>query len=169
MSITLELRISGTFSLKVMPSTVTAALVTLRRVRPRTHLVRDPLAHAVVDAAAGKDDLRVIAGFLGAVGQIIRVDADAVTADETRLVIAGNSIGRRGGEHVAGVDAELMKDRRQFVHERDVEIALGVLDHLGGFRDLDRRRAMNAGGDNRTVDVGDDVERPRVLGRQRPS
>ena len=58
-----------------------------------------------------------------------------------------------------------MEDRRQLVHEGDVEIALGVLDHLGGLRHLDRRRAMDAGGDHRAVDVGDDVERPGILAR----
>ena len=64
-----------------------------------------------------------------------------------------------GRQHVAGIDAEPMEDRGQLVHEGDVEIALRVLDHLGGFGDLDRRRAMDAGVDHRAVDVGDDVER----------
>ena len=73
--------------------------------------------------------------------------------------------GARGRQHVAGVDVEHVEDRRQLVHERDVEIALRVLDHLGGFRDLDRRRAMDAGRDHRAVDVGDDVERRCVLPR----
>ncbi len=73
--------------------------------------------------------------------------------------------GRRGRQHVAGVDAELMKDRRQLVHEGDVEIALRVLDHLGGLGHLDRGRAMNAGRHHRAVDVGDDIERARILRR----
>ena len=76
---------------------------------------------------------------------------------------------RGGREHVAGVDAELVEDRRQFVHEGDVEIALRVLDDLGGFGDLDRRRAMNAGRDHRAVNVGDDVERRCILRRTPPS
>ena len=74
--------------------------------------------------------------------------------------------GRR--QHVAGVDAELMEDRRQLVHEGDIEIALGILDDLGGLGDLDRGRAVNAGLDHRAVDVGDDIERARVLRRRPP-
>jgi len=30
-----------------------------------------------------------------------------------------------------------MADLGQLVHEGDVEVSLGILDHLGGFRDLD--------------------------------
>jgi hypothetical protein len=30
-----------------------------------------------------------------------------------------------------------MKDQRQFVHQRDIEVALGVFDDLGGFGHLD--------------------------------
>lgn len=67
-------------------------------------------------------------------------------------------------QHAAGVDPECLENRGQFVHEGDVQIASGVLDHLGGFRDLDRGRAVNAGGDHRAIDIRDDVERLRVLG-----
>src|SRR5438876_3465682 len=44
-----------------------------------------PISHAVVDAAAGQNYLRLIAEHLGLVRQIVRVDADAVTADEYYL------------------------------------------------------------------------------------
>ncbi len=107
----------------------------------------------------------MIAGFFGAKGQIIGIDADAVAADEARLKRHEIPFCPRGGEHVAGIDIERLEDQRQFVHECDVEIALGVLDHLGGFGDLDRRRAMNAGRDHRSVDVGNDIERLRILRR----
>ena len=69
----------------------------------------------------------------------------------------------RRRQHVLGVDAEHVEDGGEFVHERDVEIALRVLDHLGGFRDLDGGRLVQPGGDDRTVDRGDDVERALVL------
>ena len=45
----------------------------------------------------------------------------------------------RGREHVRGSDAEPVEDQRELVHQRDVEVALGVLDDLGGLGDLDRR------------------------------
>ena len=46
---------------------------------------RNALAHAVVDPPAGENDFRVIAGLLGAIGQVIWVNSDAVAADESRL------------------------------------------------------------------------------------
>ena len=58
-----------------------------------------------------------------------------------------------------------MADRRELVHEGDVEIALRVLDHLGGFGHLDRGR-LDAGGYDRAVDRGDDVGGGLVLAGQ---
>ena len=45
-------------------------------------LLGDVLAHAVVDAAAGEDHLRVVAELLRLVREVVRIDADAVAADE---------------------------------------------------------------------------------------
>ena len=76
---------SGTFSLKVRPSTVTrSADAPFRCDQPAHAFARDALADAVVDAPAGQDDLGMIAGLLGAMGQIIGIDADAVAADQAR-------------------------------------------------------------------------------------
>ena len=107
----------------------------------------------------------MIAGLFGAKCQVVRIDADAVPADKPGLEIQEIPFGRRGGQHVAGVDAELMEDGGQFVHEGDVEIALRVFDDLGGLGDLDRGRAMDAGFHHRAIDLGDDIERARVLRR----
>ena len=74
-----------------------------------------------------------------------------MTANQAGLEFLKIPFGAGGSEHVAGVDAELRKYRRQFVHEGDVEIALRVLDHLGSLSHLDRRRAVYAGGDHRAV------------------
>src|SRR6266436_4919361 len=45
--------------------------------------VGDMASHAVVDASAGQDHLGVIADLLGAMSQVVRVDADTMAADET--------------------------------------------------------------------------------------
>src|SRR5215472_5136947 len=68
--------------------------------------VRDALAHAVVDLAPGQDDLRLIAGLLGPIRQIIRVDANAVTADQPRREFL--EIPFRGGrcEHVTSINTD---------------------------------------------------------------
>ena len=44
----------------------------------------------------------------------------------------------------------LVEDHRQLVHQRDVEVALGVLDDLGGLGHLDAAGAVHAGGDRRS-------------------
>ena len=62
-------------------------------------------------------------------------------------------------------DAHAIEDERELVHQRDVEIALRVLDDLRGFGDLDRRRAVHARGDDRAVDARDALERLLVLAR----
>ena len=72
----------------------------------------------------------MIAGSLGPMGEIIRVDTDAVAADEAREERQEVPLGSCRRQHVAGIDAHLMKDRGQLIHERYVEIALGVFDHL---------------------------------------
>ena len=163
MSITFELRISGTFSLNVIPRIVTVGFA-----RPlcnkRTHAFAPyASAHAVIDPASSENDFRMIAGFFGAKCQVIRINADAVPADQARLEIQEIPFGRRRGQHIASVDAKLMKDGGQFVHECDIEIALRVLDDLGGLGDLDRRRAVDAGLDHRPIDIRHDIERSRVL------
>ncbi len=43
------------------------------------------------------------------------------------------------------IDAELMEYDREFVHQCDIDVALGVFDDFGGFGDLDRRGAMDPG------------------------
>jgi hypothetical protein len=107
----------------------------------------------------------MITGLFRAKGQIVRVNADAVPADKARLKVHEIPFRRSRGEHIAGVDAELMKNGGQLVHERDVEIALRIFDHLGGLRDLDRRRAVDARFHDRTINIRDNVEGVRVLRR----
>ena len=47
-------------------------------------------------------------------------------------------------QHLFGVDAHAVEDQRQLVDQRDVDVALRVLDHLGGLGDLDARRLVRA-------------------------
>jgi hypothetical protein len=42
----------------------------------------DAPAHSIVDAPASQDYLGMIPRHLGAMGQVVGIDADAVTADE---------------------------------------------------------------------------------------
>src|SRR3546814_8966158 len=58
-----------------------------------------------------------------------------------------------------------LSDQREFVHQRDIEIALRVLDDLGGLGDLDRWRAVDAGVDDRAISVGNAVQCFRAIAR----
>ena len=42
-------------------------------------------------------------------------------------------------QHFLGVYADALKDHRELVDQRDVDIALGILDDLGRLGDLDAR------------------------------
>ena len=69
--------------------------------------------------------------------------------------------GRR--QHVAGRDFKPIENDRQLVHQRDVEIALGVFDDLRRFGDFDRGRPMDAGRGRSPIHRGDPLQRFLVL------
>ena len=116
------------------------------------HGLRHMGAHAVVDAPAGEDDLGVMADGDGLVGEVVGVDADAVAADQARAEGQEVPFAAGGLQDLQGVDAELAEDQRQFVHQGDVEVALGVLDDLGRLGDADAAGHMGAGGDDLAVE-----------------
>ena len=84
----------------------------------------DILAHAVVDAAAGEDDFRQITERLRLVGQVVRVDADAVSADQAGFELEEIPFCARSLQDVVGVDADEVEYLGEFVDERDIEVAL---------------------------------------------
>ena len=122
------------------------------------HAVGDVDAHAVVDPPAGMDDLRVVADLLGLVRDVEGVDADAVAADQAGPEGQEVPLGAGRLQHVLGVDAQPVADQGDLVDQRDVDVALGVLQHLGEFGDPDRGRAMGAGLDDAAVHGIDDLE-----------
>ena len=79
----------------------------------------------------------MVADLLRLVGQVVRIDADAVAADQAGAERQEVPLGAGRLQHFQGVDAELVEQDRQVVDQGDVEVALGVLDHLGRFGDLD--------------------------------
>ncbi|MCY1559918.1 hypothetical protein D9M68_970020 [compost metagenome] len=72
-------------------------------------------AHAVVDAAPGQDHVRVVADLLGLVGQVIRVHADAMAADQAGAEGQEVPLGAGSFQHLVGVDAQAVEDQRQLV------------------------------------------------------
>src|SRR5690606_40064764 len=61
-------------------------------------------AHRVVQAAAGQDDLGVVADGLRLVRQVVRVDADAVAAHQAGAERQEVPLGAGGLQHRFGID-----------------------------------------------------------------
>ena len=109
-------------------------------------------AHAVVEAAPGQDDFRVVADGLGLVGEVVRVYANAVPAHQAGAKRQEVPLGAGGLQHGLGVDAHAVEDHGQLVDQGNVHIALGVFNHLGGFGHADARGLVRAGGDDAGVE-----------------
>ncbi len=104
-----------------------------------------------------------MAQFLGAVGEVIGIDPDTVPADQAGREGQEIPLGFGGGEHVPHRQIHPSEDLRDLVHEGDIDVALGVLDDLGGFGGLDRGGAERAPAGHRAVEIGDPIERFGVL------
>ena len=117
--------------------------------------------HAVVDAAAGQNHLGVVAHFLRFVGEVVRVHANTVAAHQAGAKGQKVPLGAGGLQHFEGVDAELVKDQAQLVHQCNVHVALGVFNDLGGFGHANAAGLVGASGD----DLG--IELVNGLGRLR--
>ena len=129
------------------------------------HLRGDPSTHRVVQQPTVLDDLAGVAEVLGTVGQIVGVHTDAVTSHKTRVEVEEVPFRASSVQHIVGVDAHLVEDHRQLVHEGDVDVALRVLDHLGGLRHGDGSGAVHTGLHHHLVDLGDLVQRLRIATR----
>src|SRR6266704_1212194 len=116
-------------------------------------LARDVRPHAVVDAAAGKDHLGVIAGELGLVREVVGIDPYAMSSDETGSEGQEIPLGPSRVQDFGGVEAELVENDGKLVDEGDIEVPLRVFYHLGGFGHSNRRRAVNAYAHHRRVQV----------------
>ena len=107
----------------------------------------------------------MITGFLGPVGQIIGIHADTVAPDQPRRERQEIPFGLGGGQHVRRVDLEQMANGRELVHKGDVQVALGVLDHLGSLGNFDGRCFVNAGCHDGAIHLGNDVQSTCILRR----
>ena len=105
----------------------------------------------------------LVAEAFGLVGQVVGIDADAVAADQAGPKWQEVPLGAGRGEHLGGVDAHAVEDHREFVDQGDVQVALCVLDHLGGFGHADRAGPVRAGASRSRLERIDEV---RVFGRR---
>lgn len=103
------------------------------------------------------------AEFLGLEGQVVRVHADAVPADQPRTERQEVPLGPGRFQHIQRINAEPVKDDGQLIHQRDVQVALRVLDDLGGFRNLDAGGTVDARAHDRPVQLRQQIQRRASL------
>ena len=94
--------------------------------------------------------------FLHLIDEVIRIDANAMTADESRPEVKRIPLRIHGIHHFFRVNAHAMEGTRKFIHEGDVDIALRVLDEFRRFSHLDAGSAVDRR-DGLPIDLRDGV------------
>ena len=96
------------------------------------------------------------------VGQVVRVDRDAVAADAGAGVerLEAERLGGGAPDRVPQVHAELVAEDRHLVDQRDVHVPVGVLQQLGHLR-----LARGLGADHGVADLSVEVRRGLGAGR----
>ena len=90
--------------------------------------------------------------------QVIRVNPDAVATYQPWFELEEIPLGACGFQHFIGIDAQLVKDDGQLVHQRDIEITLRVLDDFGRLGSLDAGCTMHTRHDDALVQPGHPVK-----------
>src|SRR4051812_10710029 len=101
----------------------------------------------------------MVACSFGAMSEIVRIDADTVTTDQPRREPQEIPFGSGSVDHVHLIDAQLLANRRELVHQRNVEVALGILEHFSGLRRPDVRSPMNTSRYDRAIQLGNGFQR----------
>ena len=107
----------------------------------RRHIV----AHIIVEAPPRENHLRVIADLRRFVRQIVGVHSNAMTPDQTRPKRQEIPLRTGGLQHFFGIDAEPLEYQGKLIDQCYVDVALHVLDDLGGLGDADAAGLMRAG------------------------
>ena len=118
--------------------------------------------HPVADLLGQLDEAELVAERAHAVRQVVRIDGDAVTADAGSGIERSKAerLRRRGLDGVPQVDLQLVAEHRHLVDQRDVHVAVRVLQQLG-----ELRLATAAGADHGVHERA--VERCGALGAVR--
>ena len=93
------------------------------------------------------------AQLLGLIGEVVGVHANAVPAHKAGTEGQEVPFAASGFKHFKSVDAQSAKDNGKLVHKGDVEVALGVFNHLGSLGHLDAGGPVDARRDHGTVDL----------------
>src|ERR1700683_4157308 len=116
-------------------------------------------SHVVIEAPTSQNHLGVVTDFSRLVRQIVRVDTNAMTADQAWSKRQKIPFRACGLQHLFRVYAEPLEYECQFVDQGDVKVALRVFDDLGGFGDSDAVRLVRTGAYDRAVELIDEGRR----------
>ena len=101
----------------------------------------------------------MITEHLSLIGKVIRVNTDAVSAHKPRIKFKEIPLCSGCLQNRLCVDAHLIEDDRQLIHKSNIDIALAILDDLGGFRNLDALRTMHARLNDQLIHLRHTVQR----------
>src|SRR5690349_2355089 len=93
-------------------------------------LARNMRTHVVVDAATGKYHFRMVANKFCLVRQIVWINTDAMPANKAWPEWQEVPLGSGRFEHFQRIEPQFVKYDGKLVNQRDIQIALGILDHL---------------------------------------
>ena len=101
----------------------------------------------------------MVAKLLGPVCKIIRIHADTVPAHKARAEVQEIPFRPRRFQHGLCVNPHPVENDGELVHKGNVNIPLGVFDHLGRFRHPDAPRPVHPGFYHKPVHPGDLLQR----------
>src|ERR1700688_2236121 len=108
------------------------------------HFRRHVQPHAVIEPSPGENHFRVVADLRRLMCQIIRIDPNAVTTDQTWPKWQEVPLRTSGLQHFLGIYAEPLEYKGKLVDQRDVDVALRIFDDLRGLGDANATDLVGA-------------------------
>ena len=109
--------------------------------------------------------MRNIAQFFCLIREVVRVHAYAMAAHQTRPEWQKVPFAACSVQHFLGVYVHALENHRKFVHQRNVQVALGVFNHFGCFGNPDGAGTVNSGSNHGCINIGHDVQRGGIGAR----
>ena len=133
----------------------------MRPHEPTHHCIGNIAAHTIIDAPSRLDQLGVKAEILCLIDKIVGIDADAVSADQSRGEAQRIPLRIHRIDDLARIDIHTVKRHRELIHESNIDVALRVLRHLRRLGNADGGCAVNAL-HHRAVDSCNRIECRRI-------
>ena len=109
----------------------------------------------MVDTPTSENHPLMVAELFCLIGEVIRIDADAVAAHQARFELQKIPLGACGFEYFCLIEPHFVKDDGELVHKGDVDIAPRILDDLCRLGDADARRFEDSSINHTAVDRGE--------------